>query len=427
LQQCKYVVAEAQSHRRQRPVSALQTIKRHLNNQPTSQGQVICRSASLVHPPSARSSMSAASQPTTSTEELRSWISRKDADAVSPGTTKKALERFRSLENLSTTSSTTPLRRGSSWLTSKFDVTSTVLPSTQPVSDDARQATTQREAVDATTAKDKADGLQQRPTNVTGRLQDTTEYTTEVTTRKYDQLPRFAQALTKFRSMEDMTQSLSVGHGGVLMKPRLAGHLLPRTSIAERPLSASSLNSTRQQISQKSCTTSDDLRRTTPPISAGSTSPQPEVSLPSALPKYQSLGNILSDLPGIVRPLSFVPAGRRLPRWPPQNIGVPPFASRRAYSVSNVAAAVNDDEVDGSEDLHLLTSTTLPSSCTMASPPSQIATTGVEVATVENVPKTMRSTLHVQLRMNRQVTSVRGSSQCSICILTNHRPQLQTS
>ena len=410
------MVEEAQLLRRPRPVSAQQTVARYLNDQLTSHGRVVYRSASLAHPPPTRSSTSMTSQPSTSTEDLRWWLSRKDS--VSPSIMKNALERFQSLDALSTTSTTTPLRRGSPTWTPTFNATWMTLPTSHPAPDDARQVATRRGPFDHDTASEyKAAGLRQRYSN------DTPKDTTEDWTPQLDPLPHFEQALTKFRSMEDVAQTAKERQGGVLLKPGVAGRLLPRTLVVNRRPSArenwaaSLLSSSSQQINHQPSANSNDVQRTTPPNrTSSSTSPELEVSRLSALPEYQSLCNISTDppLPSIVRlPPSSVPTRRRLPRWPPRNVSVSPSASRRAFSVSNdVAAAVNDDEVD----LHPRTTMPPSRARTVASPSSQSPVTEVEVATVEDVPETMKSSLYVQLKTTRRVTS----SQCRIRVLTRH-------
>ena len=44
----------------------------------------------------------------------------------------------------------------------------------------------------------------------------------------------FQQALTKFRSMEDVAQTAKQRQGDVLLKPGVAGRLLPRTPVVNR-------------------------------------------------------------------------------------------------------------------------------------------------------------------------------------------------
>lgn len=426
-------MAEARSLRRQRPASAHHIGSTYVNAEPTSQRQVVYRSTSFAHPPPAQSSVSAASQAAASTEDLTTSFSRKDADAVSPGTMRAALERFRSLEALSTTSNTTSLRRESSRRTASWIILST----SQPVSDDASQGDSRAEPASEDTAsknkgngvqlgstndigrmgtvkdasKNSDDGLQQhRSTNDTGRL-DTPEDTTNHRTRKLASLSRFTQALAKFRSMEEMAQTVRVDQGGILMKPDPAGGLLSSTPVNEglsfviENEAASPLNSSRQQISRHLATTSDHLRRGSLLSRASSLSSELEVSRVSTLPRYQSRDNIFTDL---VRPPPTVAPGRWLHRWPPQDVGVPSAASRRAYSVSDIATMDNGDE-----DLR---STLRSSCCGMARPPSHTPATGAEVvAEVEDVPTTMKSSMYVQLR----VTPVTGCSQCSLRVLTH--------
>ena len=406
------MVPETQSLRRPRPVSAQQTVAKQLNNPPTSQGKVVYPSVSREYPSPSRFLTSTADQPTEKAH-FRLRFSPRNADTVPPGTTKKALERFRSLEALSTTSNTTPLHSGSTRRPPTFDVTWMNLPTSH---DDVRQSTRRRAAVHHDPAsKNKDNGLTERSTDDTRRLD-----TTDDSTQQLDSLPRFTSALTKFRSMEDlMGQTLSACQGGVSSKPGLVVRRLSRLSGAEWSSSvtesdaSSPPNVSRQQIiDRSSAATSDDLRRAISPNPPRSASPESTISRPfgqSELPKYQSLGRTSTDLTGSP---PFVP---RLPHWPPQDVGVPSFASRRSYSVSEVAAAVKDDE-----NLRP-SSTTVPPSCTRtaARPPSQTAVVGADVATVEGVPTTMTSSLYVQLQKSRRVTSV--ASRCSIrVLLTNY-------
>jgi len=359
-------VAEA----RQRLVSAHHIGSTHVNAEPTSQRQVVYHATPLAHPPPAQqSSLSAAA----STEDLTRSFLRKDVDAVSPGTMRAALERFRSLEALSTASNTTSWRRGSSRRTASWRILPT---SSKHVSDDASQGDTRPAGTvsDDTASKYKGDGVQRRSTYDIRRLDttkdaskisddglpqhrstyatvrlDTREDTTNHRTCKLASLSRFTQALAKFRSMEEMAQTVGVEQGGVTvsMKPGPAGDggglwlstpLDKRQSPVEAP---SPINSCRHQITRHLAASSHHPRRALPLNHVPSTSPERDESQESTLQNYQSLGSVFTHMPGLVRS----PAGRRLPRWPPQTVSVPSSASRRVYLVSNIATIDNNDDL----------------------------------------------------------------------------------
>ena len=408
LQQYRWTVVEARSLSRPRPVSAQQTAAEHRRNLLT---RPVYRAASLAHlPPPRRASMSVADRASTSTEDLPSCgSSHENTDA--------ALKSVRSPEVLPPTTTTTPSDRAPSGRTSStFDAARRMtLPPSEPATDVVGQAATRREALELGKKMDDLEHGLTDDTAVLGVIDDGR--------RKSCSLTRFAEALTKFRSMEEdtMSEMSKADRRGTTSKPGRGGPLLPPSTSAP--------NSFRQEIFHISCTAAiDNFRRSAQTIKVGSTSTEPEASWPYrqwVRPRHRSLAEVFTNLAGDVTPKSSEPSDRRLPT----DVRMPPRGSRRTLSVSDVAAAVNEDAIISQEkDLHPAANSLPPGNGRpdAAGGQSPFVDSWVEAVKTVHVPTTTKSSLYVQLQMNGHVTSAAGNvDQCSMAkirVLTNHPP-----
>jgi len=352
-------------------------------------------SSSTLHSSAGRSPMSAAVRPSTSTKDkhVTRRCYRKDADTVSPGVVKTALARFRSLEALWTTSTTIP---GSSHRTTPFDVTPRTLLTSQLVPGDSRRVVRwERDDV----SKHSTGSLPQRFMDNTKRQDKMDDGF-----RKLNTHPRFEEALMKFRSMEDEIETCGSGRKSSIPHT-ITGNVMPLTPVVRRN-AAPSPSSLCQQIYHKPSATDDNI----PPATISNTVHSmpdvvtrlcPELALPSR--SYQSVGSVAFQLRE--------PSSHRRA----QNLSVPPSASRRTQSNSDVGTVTDDDKdsLDVCENLGQ-TSASNTSTLTTFQPQTN------QTATVRDLPKTMKSFAYVRL----VTTSADGVSPRCIRVSTNHHEQL---
>ena len=353
-------------------------------------------SSSTLHSSAGRSPMSAAARPSTSTKDkhVTRRCYRKDADTVSPGVVKTALARFRSLEAVSTTSTTTS---GSSHRTSSFDVTPRTLMTSQLVPGDSRRVV-RRERDDA--SKHTTGSLPKRPTDNTKRQDKMDDGF-----RKLNTHPRFEEALMKFRSMEDEIGTCCSGSKSSIPH-NITGNDKPLTTVVRRNAAPSSPSSLCQQISPHEPSAIYDIRPATPSNTVHSvpdvvTRLYPEELAPSR--SFQSVGSVAFQLRE--------PSSHRRA----QNVSVPPSASRRTQSNSDVGT-VTDDDKDSLDVCENLGQTSASNTSTLTTFPPQTNQT----ATVRDLPKTMKSFAYVRL----ETTSADGVSPRCIQVSTNHHEQL---